>query len=467
VAGRGAGISTFLLAAAVAAAFADSSIVVLALPDLYRAFDTSIVGVSWVVTSYNMAVVAAAVFFLPLASRLEPGATARAGIMLFAFASLGCAAAWRLEALVGFRALQGLGGALLLGASLPLFDRLRLPSGRGAGAALWTAAGMAGAAWGPALGGVLTQLADWRAIFVAQAPVALAALARMPGSAPAGQAVRRSIGHVRSRYKDRKEGEGEGRLSRLAPGVGLALLFASLVGALFLSVLLLVTVWSLPPIEGALVVSALPVFALAAGRLTPALSPRQAAAQGAALVALGLAALALLPGPSEGLAVAALALCGSGLGLAVPVLGQGALAGLGSLRAGLVGVGVRHLGLVLALALVAPVLSQALDRDGRRALLAGTRVVLDGNVPLATKVPIALDLRDALAQAKEGEIPDLSRPFDARGARVDARLAQLRDELVTTLEGVLTRSFRGVFTLCALFALLASLAALRLREAPP
>ncbi|MER3487668.1 MAG: hypothetical protein C4307_02485 [Chloroflexota bacterium] len=93
--------------------------------------------------------------------------------------------------------------------------------------------------------------------------------------------------------------------------------------------------------------------------------------------------------------------------------------------------------------------------------------MLDGNVPLATKVPIALDLRDALAQAKEGEIPDLSRPFDARGARVDARLAQLRDELVTTLEGVLTRSFRGVFTLCALFALLASLAALRLREAPP
>jgi len=44
------------LTAAVAVAFADSSIVVLALPELYARFNTTIEGVSWVVTAYNLAV---------------------------------------------------------------------------------------------------------------------------------------------------------------------------------------------------------------------------------------------------------------------------------------------------------------------------------------------------------------------------------------------------------------------------
>ena len=48
------------VAAAVAVAFADSSIVVLALPSLYSALDTSVVGVSWVITSYNLVVAVAA-----------------------------------------------------------------------------------------------------------------------------------------------------------------------------------------------------------------------------------------------------------------------------------------------------------------------------------------------------------------------------------------------------------------------
>src|SRR2546423_15260257 len=49
-------MQTWLVAAIVAIAFADSSIVVLALPQLYKRFETSITGVSWVVTSYNAAV---------------------------------------------------------------------------------------------------------------------------------------------------------------------------------------------------------------------------------------------------------------------------------------------------------------------------------------------------------------------------------------------------------------------------
>ena len=56
VADRRTTLLTWFVAIAVAVAFADSSIVVLALPELYGRFDTTIEGVSWVVTAYNASV---------------------------------------------------------------------------------------------------------------------------------------------------------------------------------------------------------------------------------------------------------------------------------------------------------------------------------------------------------------------------------------------------------------------------
>ena len=66
-----------------AVAFADSSIVVLALPDLYGAFNTSIVGVSWVITSYNLvvAVAAAAIAAALAAPRPATMGAGRAGAL--------------------------------------------------------------------------------------------------------------------------------------------------------------------------------------------------------------------------------------------------------------------------------------------------------------------------------------------------------------------------------------------------
>jgi hypothetical protein len=52
-------------------------------------------------------------------------------------------------------------------------------------------------------------------------------------------------------------------------------------------------------------------------------------------------------------------------------------------------------------------------------------------------------------------VPDLAAPFDKRGAAHDPSLAHLRDSLVSTLEGAITRGFRSSFALAALFALLA------------
>jgi MFS family permease len=90
------------------------------------------------------------------------------GLGVFAVGSIGSAASPDLATLIAFRCLQGAGAAMLLAGSLALLAALTGSVARGV--ALWTAAGTFGAAVGPALGGVLTQLFDWRAIFVFQVP---------------------------------------------------------------------------------------------------------------------------------------------------------------------------------------------------------------------------------------------------------------------------------------------------------
>src|SRR2546423_10816915 len=132
--------------ASVAVAFADSSIVVLALPALYSDFHAGLIGVSWVITSYNLVVFLAAFALVPFTRRLHVREVTRAGLALFTVGSIGCAAAWDLTPLIAFRCVQGLGGAFLLAGALPLLGGLLR---RGAPRARrWAAARAVGAAPG-------------------------------------------------------------------------------------------------------------------------------------------------------------------------------------------------------------------------------------------------------------------------------------------------------------------------------
>jgi predicted MFS family arabinose efflux permease len=440
---------TLALAVGVAVDFADASIVVLALPDIYGEFDTTIVGVSWVITAYSLVVAVTAFCLVPASRMLRPAFVGAVGASLFALGSAGCAVSWSLGVLIGFRCVQGLGGAVLLVAALRGLAGLTGSARRGA--LIWTTAGTIGAASGPALGGILTQLFDWRAIFAVQVPLALVALAALLEN--------------RIRQLGLDSSTAGARPHAVAAEAGLGLLFGGLVGALFLSVLLVITVWSVEPALGALVVSALPAATLAVRPLERRLPVHAAAVGGALLLTAGLVALALLPRISELLIALALGFCGAGLGLAVPALTRVSLdPERRPTRSCLITVGARHAGLVVALLLVAPLLSETLAGSEDKALLAGAQVVLEGNIGLREKAPIAFDLRGELAEAKRGEVPDLAQPFDKRGAATDARLRSLRDELVTTLESVITRGFRSSFFLSALLALLAVVPASRLRR---
>ena len=437
-----------LVVVAVAVAFADSSIVVLALPELYARFHATIEGVSWVVTAYNAAVAVVALVLVLFVHRMRAVTVLAVGLVTFMAASLACSLAGSLPFLVAARSLQGAGAALLLAGSLPVLASLTESPVRGATA--WTLAGTFGAALGPALGGVVTEAFGWRAIFVAQAPLAALGLLSITGvnTAP---------------FLD----EGwKPSLARAVPAnICIGLVFGALVGVLFLSVLLVITVWGYSPIAGAGIVSVLPAATLAARPLERRLPGANAIYGGAGLLTAGLVELALLPSASVGFAVGALGFCGVGLGLGIPVLSRSALElGAGLSRSGTLTIGVRHLGLVLALACIAPLLASELPPAGHRAELRATAVLLDAPIGLSSKIPVALDARAEFARAKAGEIPDLARPFDAHGAAHDPKLAAVRDTLVSAIKDTITRAFRSSFLLSASLAAAALVVAFLFRR---
>jgi MFS family permease len=218
-----------LIAIAAGLALADAAVVILALPPLLIELDTTVEGVAAVIGVYT-AVLALA---LPLSAALHSRTTGAAGALLFAAASIGCASANSLELLLAMRALQAIGASALLAAAFDALD------GGGAGRRLWVGAAVVGTAAGPALGGALTELFDWRAIFVAQAPIALAA-------APALVASPIPTVHEALPRPPRD----------VLAAAALALLSGALTAVVFLLVLLLISGWSVEPLAAAAAVSA-------------------------------------------------------------------------------------------------------------------------------------------------------------------------------------------------------------------
>jgi MFS family permease len=314
----------------------------------------------------------------------------------------------------------------------------------------WALAGAVGVAIGPALGGVLTELFAWRAIFFVQAPVAAAAL--VVATEPAARA---------QRHEGRVHGDpGTRRRDVVIANAGFALVFAALVAALFLGVLLAIEVWRYSPAQSAVVVSALPVGMLIGRLVQPA--PRAVVAVGGPLLlALGLVGLALVPGAAPVVAAIAFAVCGAGFDLVHEVLDEAAVPADGpAVRASAVSIGARHAGLVLGLAVIAPVLSSSVEAGIDRATLGATQTMLTTELPLADKLPVTWALRNAIDEAPRGEVPDLAAEFDERGAEGDNEMARARDDLMETVTDAVTRSFRPAFAIAAVLAVLAAVPAL-------
>ncbi|MEU8775480.1 MFS transporter [Streptomyces sp. NPDC048606] len=154
-----------------------ASIVNVALPRIRAGLELSDTAQAWTVNAYVLAFGA----LLLAGGRAGDVYGLRrvflTGVGLFAASSLGAALAPTATTLIVSRAVQGVGAALLAPTALALVLTLH-PGGRARGTALgvWGAVSGAGGAAGVLLGGVLTSLYGWRAVFVVMVPLALAVL---------------------------------------------------------------------------------------------------------------------------------------------------------------------------------------------------------------------------------------------------------------------------------------------------
>lgn len=419
----------------VAMVLADSAVVILALPAIYREFSATVVDVAWVVTAFNLALAVAAIPAAGLVRRVGAARLCSVGLLLFAAASLGCALAPSLGVLIGARAVQGLAGAAAVCAAL---DLLPQSAGGDRGAARsWAAAGIAGAALGPALGGLLTQVFSWQAIFIVQVPMAL-----VPAVV---------IGFNCERSPVPPAGR-----PHLAANAALALLSAGLTAASFLIVLLLIEGWRLSPIAAAAVVSVLPAAAILAGPLERRLGTARVRATAGTLVgAGGLAALGLMPAAGWWWTVPAQVLVGIGLALSLGGLTEAALAGRSrpALHGG-VTIASRHAGIVVGLLLLTPVFMADLEVQSARAERKGVEMVIDSGIAPSTKLRLAARLATDI-QRQPGRLPDVRRTIDALNVGRKERLAlnALADRLDDRLDAAATSSFSRSFLLAALLAL--------------
>jgi MFS family permease len=428
-----------LLAVAAGLALADASIVTLALPRLLSDLHATVEGVAAVIGVYTVVLAAALLPAERLRLRAGPVKLGVGGLALFAAACAGCAAAGSLELLLAARAIQALGAAAALVAA---FDLLGAREEGSPGRHLWTTAAVVGFASGPAIGGLLTQIFDWRAIFVAQVPVALA-----------GAFAARSTAAPESADDLERTPVGRG------PLIALGLLSAALTAVLFLLVLLLVAGWNEEPIVGAIAVSVLPLAALATRNAEG--NPHMLAATGCLLVAAGTLCLAFLPQASIFWTLIPQLLAGAGIGLALPRLAGTLLPERSAADAARL-LTARHAGIAVALLVLAPIIAANLDSATERAKERGVAIVLDSPLPPQAKLKLAPDLLTGVSheQPRRGleRALDRNRPsFTGAQRGPYDRLATRADD---TLTEAVAESFRLAFVITAVLAIGAALAVL-------
>jgi len=151
----------------------DTTIVNIAIPNIMRYFSISLDTVKWIATAYALTLAAV----IPLAGFFEKAFGTKKVFMfaltIFTVGSCLSGFSWSINALIGFRILQAVGGGIIapLGMSmiLDLFPREK----RGVAFGVWGVAAMAAPAIGPTLGGFLVDLISWHAIFFINVPIGI------------------------------------------------------------------------------------------------------------------------------------------------------------------------------------------------------------------------------------------------------------------------------------------------------
>jgi EmrB/QacA subfamily drug resistance transporter len=158
-------------------AFIDGTVVNVALPALQENLNATVVDVQWVVEAYALFLAALLLVGGSLGDIYGRRIIYALGVALFALASVWCGLAPNITQLIVARAVQGVGGALLVPGSLAIISASFKDEKRGQAIGTWSGFTAITAAIGPVIGGWLIEHVSWRAVFFINVPLAVIVLA--------------------------------------------------------------------------------------------------------------------------------------------------------------------------------------------------------------------------------------------------------------------------------------------------
>jgi EmrB/QacA subfamily drug resistance transporter len=154
----------------------DNSVVSLALPSIQGDLKTSLSQLEWIVNAYALVFAVLLLTAGKLADFLGRRLIFLAGLVVFTASSLACGLAPSGGALIGARAVQGTGAAMMLPATLSIITAIFPVRERGTAIGIWAGVSGAGLAIGPLVGGIILRVASWPWIFYINVPVGIAGL---------------------------------------------------------------------------------------------------------------------------------------------------------------------------------------------------------------------------------------------------------------------------------------------------
>lgn len=172
----GAGAVLFATILASGMAFMDGSVVTVALPAIRSGLGAGFAEGQWTANAYTLTLAAFTLLGGAAGDAFGLRRVFMLGIALFGLASVACGLAWSPGSLIAARAIQGVGGAMMVPGSLALIAAHYPPKVRGRAIGAWAAASSIAPAIGPVVGGLLVDHGSWRAIFLINLPIAAIAL---------------------------------------------------------------------------------------------------------------------------------------------------------------------------------------------------------------------------------------------------------------------------------------------------
>jgi EmrB/QacA subfamily drug resistance transporter len=154
----------------------DNTILNVALPSLQKEFDASSSTLQWIVDSYLLVFAGLLLTMGTLGDRFGRKLALQCGLVLFGGASLAVLVVQTSDQLIAVRAAMGVGGALIMPATLSIISNVFPKEERGKAIGIWAGMASVGIGLGPLFGGLLLEYFDWSSVFLVNVPVAFGAL---------------------------------------------------------------------------------------------------------------------------------------------------------------------------------------------------------------------------------------------------------------------------------------------------